>query len=47
MVAQADLNRQPLASCRHYGNARKIVDLLGFTREDLTVHYGVYRVSRG
>jgi hypothetical protein len=41
------LNLRPLACFSHYGTAWKIVDLLGFTREDLTVHFGVYRVSAG
>lgn len=36
-----DLNRKPLDEIGCYGTAWKIADLLGFTREDLAVRFGV------
>jgi len=35
------LNLRPLDEIGHYGLTWRIVDLLGFTWEDLTVHFGV------
>lgn len=42
-----DLNPNPLDEIGRYGLTWRIVDLLGFTREDLMVACGVYRSGTG
>ena len=35
------MNLRPLEEIGRYGEARKITDLLGFTRKDLAVRFGI------